>query len=1134
MSKLDDKNRAPSTGGQIVLSEEEKKFFIDNNNFIDYFIEIGVKPDIFANNNITANSNIKDINSKISPEIISKFPHFEKKTMGIDSSLINFVFPHGFKVEMKTTKPEPYFYPLILDNQFFSSVYSYKFIACLVIYESLSTYKKLYDLYSNNDSNKKNSNIPQDTFKNIYIPKCLCLASVHPSITKFENILRSIYSYVQMGKTFFLDIIIEKIICQIPKIPRGLKKIYLKFSDKNIIELTQTKMNELVSVDINLKELFSTFHIDKIVDIFKLLLYETKTIFFGTKIHQVTNTILSFLLLLKPFTYQYQILSVIPKDYYFLLETENPWIFGINERYYNSFFEDNNRLKVDEVLMLIVDIDKQDYYLKFGGGNIKGGGKQIPAIPKHLREKLDKRTDEYRKNKKKEETNEGYQEIFYRFMINLLKDYPKFLNTKYNGNSKKVNDMIDKAAYKNIQSNSDKEFYDKIMHTQMFDELITKRMLPKDQRDKIQALFFEEKLNVKYAQKKLIRGNKILEQNTLLPSKEYDYREPKEIIDLSENGLFSELDSNTLKFFYKPNINKEECLPRGFSVREEGLKGQLLFDYYIFPCLLSEKLFKYNCKNYVPPSNIFSQKIDLINSSILQNCCIKFDNLKKNYNVELLNDIYISYLILFALTFWYTDKEEREYRFNNMMQILDNIEYHNIEVMELLFNSLIKLDEEDYAILIHTKYLKLHLNPTSKIFSIVSKIIKNKIETKKSNRSSIHYDNRSMAKIPKKNIDTKNFRTRTIKLQGIDDDILGEQILFDAFGICPDCKGVVNIEKICTDLNSREIDKDNRFKCNAKTNNLINCNCWSLQKINFRVGTELYNKTISLNNSSSINQGIILYSPTTLKEKLLEISNLYYDSKFDVENFRINYPDAFWNAIWYFEIKGIDISFMLPYFKPNKILVSNTSNKIGKYISFVLQESQNKNNTDSIKMSYKNPNNKIEIIRNIKKVFNKDTLSIQHAYQLSIINVIGMIMYKPPDEYSENIGFKEKLLVVTKKENDNENRKNNYEEKKSGEKIKKSNLNLNNIVTSEFDLSTLNNSINNSIIENTEEYNNLMSGNIKIEENIKKRNKENNKNNNKVHFSNGELFEMMKEDDENYNILDDYKEDDGSDSDYGY
>ena len=58
-----------------------------------------------------------------------------------------------------------------------------------------------------------------------------------------------------------------------------------------------------------------------------------------------------------------------------------------------------------------------------------------------------------------------------------------------------------------------------------------------------------------------------------------------------------------------------------------------------------------------------------------------------------------------------------------------------------------------------------------------------------------------------------------------------------------------------------------------------------------------------------------------------------------------------------------------------------------------------------------------------------------------------------------------------------------------------------------------------------------MSGNIKIEEkNINKTNK----NSSKVHFSNSNLFELMKDDDINYNILDDYKEDDGSDSDYGY
>ena len=1124
MLKYDDKIRAPSTGNQVIISEEEKKFFIDNNNFIDYFIEIGVKPDIFSNNSININSSISDINSNLSPEIISKFPYFDKKSMGIDDSLISFVFPHGFKAELKMTKPEPIFYSLILDNLLYSSVFPCKYIACLVIYENLSSYKKLYDFYSSNDSNiNKNSKTIKEPFKNIFIPKCLCLASVHPSINQFESILRSIYNYIQMGKRYFLDIVIEKIVSQTPKIPRGLKKVYLKFSDKNIIELTQSKMNELVSCDINLKELFSTFKIEKIVDIFKYLLFETKTIFFGTKINQVTNFIMSFLILLKPFTYQYQILSVVPEEYYCLLETDSPWILGVNEAYSPSFFEEN-KLNVEERVILVVDIENKAYFLRYRGGNILG--KQFPIMPKHLREKLDKRTEEYKKNKKKEESNEGYQKIFYQFMINLLKDYPKFLKKGFSGNSKKVTDMIDKEAYINMQSSSDREFYEKIIKSQMFDELITKRMMPKDQRDKIQALFFEEKLNIKYATKKLIGGSKILEQNTLIPSKDYDYYEPKEIIDVSEKKLFSDLDANTLNFFYMPNANKEECLPRGFSLREEGSKGQLLFEYYIFPTLLSEKLFKYNCKKYVIPNIQYSQKIEEINNSIIYNtnCFIKFDDIKKNYNCELVNDLYLSYLILFSLTFWYTDKEEREYRFDNMMKILDKIEIHNMEVMELLFNSLVKVGEEDYAIILHTQYLNLHLNPTSKIFSIVSKILKkkqniyaeSKLEKRNSNRSSMHYANRSMIYAPKKAFETKNYRTRTIKLCGKDDDILGEQIRFDIYGMCPDCKGGVDIVKRCTELYPADIQKDDRVKCTSR------CLNFSLQKIAYKIGTELYNKSISANNSSSFSQGIILFSPTTLKKKLLDISTLYYDSKFDVENFRINYPDEFWNAIWYFELKEIDITFMLPYLKPNKIEILTSFNKMKNFIKFVTQDSQNSEIVQG--NQFKNPNIKVENIKAKKIEFNKDILFIQHVYQLSIIKIIGMIMYKSPDEYTENIGFKEKLLLVTKKENI----KNDLEEKKSNtvKVIKRDSL-FNNIFYPEIDLSTLNNSINNAIIENAEEYNNLMDGNINIDDESL-RNKNNNKNNSEVE----QLFEMMKEDDINYHNLDDYKEDDGSDSDY--
>ena len=1119
MSRNDDRSRAQSTGGQILLSEEEKKFFGDNNNFIDYFIEIGVKPDIFSNNKITPNSNLHDINSILVPEIISKFPYFDKKSMGIDTSIIDFVFPHGFKAEIKTTKPEPYFYSLILDNQFYSSVYSYKFIACLLIFESLNLYKKLYDQYSNDDSKTNNSYVPQDTFKNIYVPKCLCFASVHPCINKFELILKSIYSNVQMNKALFLDKIIEKIVSSIPKIPRGLKKVSLKFSDKTIIDLTQRKMNELISVDVNLKDLFSSFKIDKIVEIFKFLLFETKTVFFGSKLNEVTNIIMSFLILLKPFTYQYQILSVLPKEYYFLLETDSPWIFGINEVYFDSFFKDN-KLNIESTQILIFDIDKGELYMKYQGGNLKL--KDFPVIPKHLREKLDKRTEEYKKNKKKEITNEGYQEIFYRFMINLLKDYPKFLKKEYNGESKKITDMIDRDSYLNMQSNSDKEFFSKIFRSQMFEELITKRMRPKDPRDKIQALFFEEKLNVKYAQKKLIRGNKFLEQNTLLPSKKYDYSEPKLVIDLSEPGICSVLEDNTINFFHKPNVIKEECLPRGFSVNVK-LKGQIMFEYSIFPALLSEKLFKYNCKNYEPPSNDYNKKMEEINKIIINNCFINFDDIKKIYN-DFLNDIYISYLIIFLLTFWYTDKKEREYRFLNMVQILEKIETHNSEVIELLFTTLVDLQEEDFAFTLHTKYLNLHLNPTSKTFSIVSKILKKKQsiytesrhERKKSNCSSFHFGNRSMIiDIPRGNdLDKQKFRTRTIKLSDIDDDILGEQIEFDSYGQCLDCKGFVNIEKICKELNTKEIDKeDNRFKCNSK------CYNWCLQKINIRIGTELYNKTITNNNSSSFNQGIILWNPCILKKKLLDIAKLYNKRKFDVENFRINYPDEFWNAIWYFQSKGIDITFMLPYIKPNNIQIINNSNKINKYIEFIFLDEKNKRNIESHQTNYiKNPNTNVELVKTSIKKFNKDSLFIQHAFKISIINIIGMIVYKTPDEFNENIGFNEKILLVAP----SENHANNDENKK--EKMGKSNLSFYNLITAEFDL---NNSISTAIIENNEEYNDLMDGNINCDEYINNKKDKDNKNH-KVHFQNDQLFEMMKKDDADYNILADYKEVDGS------
>ena len=1076
----------------MSFTQEEQKFFTSDNNYIEYFFEVGIKPSIFEDESITPELSLEQINSKLVPEIISKFPNIDKKSMTIDSTIIDFIFPKDYKIIQSNTKPNSEFYSIIVDNPFYSCDYSYKYIGCLVIYESLNMYKILYDTYSEDNKNLSKS---KDDFKNIYVPKCLCLASVHPNFDKFELILKAIYDLILKGKNLFIDDIIEKLICQTPKIPRGIKKIFLKIDDKNI-NLTETKLNELNTINVDLKKMFSSFKIEKIVEIFKLILFETKMIFFGSKKNEITDYILSFILLLKPFTYQYRILSILPKKFYFFLEDNNPSIFGVNELYSPNFFQENNLILGTEPIC-IIDLDKKDYYI------INKNIKNFPVIPKHLKEKLDKRVEEYRKSKKKTgDKNEDYQEIFYRFMINLLKDYPKFLK-KTSCDSNKFEDMFDKQGYINSQSSSEKDFYDKIISSQMFLDLIIKRSMPRDTKEKIQALFFLEKLNVKIAQKKLIRGNKILEQNVLLPSKQYDYGKDTEIIDLTGNNSYTILDKETIQFFEKENINKEVCIRRGYKIKEGKTKTEKYFDYYIFPELLSEELFKYNCKNYSIPFN-YNMAIEKISENILKICFIEFDDFSKGKSGEILNDIYISYLILFSLSLSYMDKEERKPRFNNLLQILPKIMNHDMEVLELLFNTLIKFGEEDLAVQLYMTLNEMHINLTWSIFLILSKILHKRqnltnLKDLKFSRSSSLKLNRNFQS---NRIGENKFRKRSIKLPGIDDNILGEEIFFDVFGTCLNCKNSINLQKICEELLPKDLDKNNnRFKCK--------CGDWNLQKLNFKIGTELYNKNIT-SNHSSFKEGIILYSPTNLKKKLLNILSSLNSNKFDVDNFRMNYPEEFWNSVWYFKLKEIDISFMLPYINPVYVYKYGNENNINNYVKFTMEEQRDGKPFKMINNEINNPNITTRKLKQKVIKYNIDILCIQNVYQIAIFKIVGMIVYKQPESYRGNIKVKGNIL------------KGAYSKKRIQKKFTKKDKNKNkdniffsnNLMTSDFDLTT---SFSSNHFDKNDEINNKINTNPELEIGRKT----------KISLSNEELFENIKEDDENYYKFKEYIEDDG-------
>ena len=372
-----------------IRSKNQAQNYKEDNNYIDYFIEIGIKPEIFKEN-FLYESPINELKSKLKPEIISQFPEINKKSIIVNNNeLINQVFPHGLNIIEIKEKPDPIFFSIMSDNQLYNVNYRYIYISCLIIYESIADYRKLFNLYNNIE--KTENEEEKFNFSKIYIPKCLCLISVHPYIDKFEEILKDIYedSINNKFKEIFLNQLIEEIIMKIPKIPQGFKNVLLNLNQKQI-DLSENKLNDYPSIHLDLSKLFALFKISTILEIFKYILYEGKLIFFCSKIYDLTNIIMSFLFLISPFEYQGQVISILPKEEYYYLESDIPYIFGINEKYNQEFFNDN-KIDLKQKFMCIIDLEEKTIETIPKKYNVK----EYPDIPKHLKDILENSIQHY-------------------------------------------------------------------------------------------------------------------------------------------------------------------------------------------------------------------------------------------------------------------------------------------------------------------------------------------------------------------------------------------------------------------------------------------------------------------------------------------------------------------------------------------------------------------------------------------------------------------------------------------------------------------------------------------------------------------------------------------------------------------
>ena len=1074
------KTSTVSLASNEITVESEKKFFEEDNNYIDYFIEVGVKPEIFKNNFLYESKTTEEIDENLIPQIICKFPVSDKRNIVIENIMVNQIFPKGFKVKESNTKPKPEFYCVVLDNQLYSAIYTRKYLACYVVYESIESYSKLYDKFKLQDnefmmvlrstmkeSRPKQMSIDRNIKKlrNWYIPKCLSFVSVHPYINKYKEILENIHDLIMSNKTptLFLDHIIEKMIVETPKIPRGYKKVILRFPNKDI-DISENKMNEMPLVNVNYCRMFDLLSIYTVIEVFKFLLYETKLMFFSESLSDLTNTILSFLSLLAPFKYQFQIVSVLSKEFYTYAETISPFIFGINEKYNDNFF-DKHKISVEETTIIVIDIDNSIHYIIAPDGQIDS--KEYPEFPKKLRKKLEEKLKGnsssnyyyYKNNKEAElinnnfqkiilktknsnenkeknseteikERNERYQSIFFKTMIQILKDYPKYLSKDYSVSkdiSMSIKDMIDIKSYLNSFSIPEKYFYSRIFGTQMFMEFIYKRMMPKNWNEKVEVLFFEEKIKEKTSSKKIFGKSKLLDQNVLLACKNYDFVSPPEIVDLKQNKDLC--DKLNTYFFERRNYILKECLNKGFSLSLDDEGKKTYFEYYLFPTLLSDKLFILNAEIYKNPPQLYNE-IEAINTTIVNKSYLKFiQNIQTLKNSESENDLYLCYLILWSLTMWYTEEKEKEYRFYEMLNMLQKIEEHEIKIFEIMFKNLVEYGEDKNVILLYKLFIHLRLNPSWEMFSLVSKIIKKK-QNAVNKKNLLHQDIDPQELINKYQIGKKLdfFHQRSLKIDDSEDYIFSNDLTFYAFFSCEKCKCPLNISEICAKLSTSVFDKDKDWqeclKCKNKLENNKICDGKFETKLKFRFGEELFNQRIPFNlifkrKTSLVREFTLLY-PSELKQTLLLIvtNNYFKKEKLHLETLINNYPNIFWSLMFYYNLNNIDTTFMLPYthFDVNRIFEDELNTNV-EYINAKKGEEKLNVIIDLNVMKDFNLKNCLIPNDNEIKKYNTENLCIQNVYDLGLINNI-LYSYKNILSYEENIGFNELPMLIYDQEND--------------------------------------------------------------------------------------------------------------------
>lgn len=139
---------------------------------------------------------------------------------------------------------------------------------------------------------------------------------------------------------------------------------------------------------------------------------------------------------------------------------------------------------------------------------------------------------------------------------------------------------------------------------------------------------------------------------------------------------------------------------------KDSKDDKIIFNYPIFPKLLADTFFKQNFSQFIEPINL-NENIKSINEDIILKSHLGGVKMRQN---DMINYINLCWIQMWGMTFWYCDSKEKSYRFQELLKVINRTSNHEMEIFNLLFETLLE-NGTDYMILkLYDILIKLRLN----------------------------------------------------------------------------------------------------------------------------------------------------------------------------------------------------------------------------------------------------------------------------------------------------------------------------------------------------------------------------------------------------------------------------------------